>query len=88
MKQTIKEVSKACNVSVRTLHYYDQISLLSPSERTDAGYRLYGEAELIRLQQILFFRELDFRLRRLKFYWICQDLTSWKLFGSIDPFYY
>ena len=65
VKQTIKEVSKACNVSVRTLHHYDQIGLLSPSERTDAGYRLYGEAELIRLQQILFFRELDFSLKEI-----------------------
>jgi DNA-binding transcriptional MerR regulator len=49
-------------VSVRTLHHYDHIGLLIPSARTAAGYRLYGEADLLRLQQILFFNELDFPL--------------------------
>ena len=80
VKQTIKEVSKACNVSVRTLHHYDQIGLLSPSERTDAGYRLYGEAELIRLQQILFFRELDFSLKEIK---ILLDLPGFNLLEAL-----
>lgn len=50
-------------VSVRTLHHYDQLGLLSPHIRTEAGYRVYGQKELIRLQQILFYRELDFSLR-------------------------
>jgi DNA-binding transcriptional MerR regulator len=49
-------------VSVRTLHHYDQIGLLKPPARTEAGYRLYGEPELLRLQQILFFKELDMPL--------------------------
>jgi DNA-binding transcriptional MerR regulator len=49
-------------ISVRTLHHYDEIGLLTPAARSEAGYRLYGEADLLRLQQILFFRELDFPL--------------------------
>jgi DNA-binding transcriptional MerR regulator len=49
-------------VSVRTLHHYDEIGLLTPAARSDAGYRLYGEVDMLRLQQILFFRELDFPL--------------------------
>jgi DNA-binding transcriptional MerR regulator len=59
-------------VTVRTLHYYDQIGLLPPAGRTEpesgrsAGYRLYGEAELLRLQQILFFRELDVPLAEVR----------------------
>jgi DNA-binding transcriptional MerR regulator len=53
-------------VSVRTLHHYDHIGLLIPSARTAAGYRLYGKADLLRLQQILFFRELDFPLANIQ----------------------
>lgn len=65
MKKTVREVSKLCGISVRTLHYYDEIGLLHPSEVTPAGYRLYGREELSRLQQILFFRELDFSLKEI-----------------------
>jgi DNA-binding transcriptional MerR regulator len=53
-------------VSVRTLHHYDHIGLLRPSARTEAGYRLYEEADLLRLQQILFFKELDFPLGEIR----------------------
>lgn len=53
-------------VSVRTLHLYDQKALVSPSRRTPAGYRLYGETDLLRLQQVLFYRELDFSLDDIK----------------------
>lgn len=60
---TVHEVSALAGVSVRTLQYYDSIGLLSPSERTESGYRLYGEKELERLQQILLFRELEFPLK-------------------------
>ncbi len=60
---TVKEVSRLTGVSVRTLQYYDKLGLLSPSARTAAGYRLYGDAELERLQQILLFRELSFPLK-------------------------
>jgi DNA-binding transcriptional MerR regulator len=66
MKQyAVKQLSKMAGVSVRTLHYYDQINLLKPSIRTTAGYRLYGEEELLRLQQILFYKELDFELKEI-----------------------
>ncbi|MEM7375352.1 MAG: MerR family transcriptional regulator [Bacteroidota bacterium] len=61
----VKEVSSISGVSVRTLHYYDQIGLLPPCLRTEAGYRHYGEAELLRLQQILFYKELDFPLKEI-----------------------
>lgn len=62
----INEVAKLTGVTVRTLHYYDEIGLLHPSEITEAGYRLYGEKDLNILQQILFFRELDFPLATIK----------------------
>ena len=63
---TVKEVSKLTSVSVRTLHYYDEIGLLHPSEITEAGYRLYDDMALERLQQILLFRELEFPLKEIK----------------------
>lgn len=63
---TVKEVSSLTGVSVRTLHYYDAIGLLKPTKVTEAGYRLYGGAELRRLQNILLFRELQFPLKEIK----------------------
>ncbi|WP_212002843.1 MerR family transcriptional regulator [Chitinophaga sp. HK235] len=60
---SVKKLSQLAGVSVRTLHLYDKMGLLKPSVRTAAGYRLYGEKELLRLQQILFYRELDFPLK-------------------------
>jgi DNA-binding transcriptional MerR regulator len=63
---TVKEMSRLTGVSIRTLHYYDQIGLLHPSEVTEAGYRKYGESELARLQQILLFRELEFPLKDIR----------------------
>lgn len=62
----ISEVAKMSGVTVRTLHYYDEIELLKPSETTEAGYRMYSSEDLERLQQILFFRELDFPLNEIK----------------------
>ena len=53
-------------VSVRTLHFYDQKGLLKPARRSEAGYRYYGETELLRLQQILFYRELDVPLKKIR----------------------
>ena len=61
----VHEVSRISGVSIRTLHYYDSIGLLKPSAVTDAGYRLYDEAALERLQSILLFRELEFPLRQI-----------------------
>ncbi len=60
---TVKEVSEITGISVRTLHYYDEIGLLTPSGKSEAGYRLYDEKALERLRQILFFREFDLPLR-------------------------
>lgn len=60
------EVAKLTGVTKRTLHYYDEIGLLKPSEVTEAGYRVYNEADLEVLQQILFFRELDFSLEDIR----------------------
>ena len=62
----ISEVAKLSGVTVRTLHYYDEIGLLKPSKTTEAGYRMYSSEDLERLQQILFFRELDFPLNEIK----------------------
>ena len=63
---TVQEVSRLAGVSVRTLHYYDQIGLLRPTTVTEAGYRLYDDTALERLQQILLFRELEFPLKDIK----------------------
>ena len=63
---TIHEVSKLAGVSIRTLQYYDKIGLLHPTGYTDAGYRLYDDADLERLQHILLFRELEFPLKEIK----------------------
>lgn len=59
---TVSEVEKLTGVSVRALHHYDSIGLLRPAQVTEAGYRLYGEEELRRLQEIMLFRELEFPL--------------------------
>lgn len=63
---TIHEVSKLTGVSIRTLQYYDSIGLLHPAEYTESGYRLYDDAALEKLQQILLFRELEFPLKEIK----------------------
>ena len=63
---TIHEVSKLAGVSVRTLHHYDAIGLLPPTALTEAGYRLYDDTTLARLQSILLFRELEFPLKDIK----------------------
>lgn len=60
---TVNEVSKLAGVSIRTLQYYDKIGLLHPTGYTDAGYRLYDDTDLERLQHILLFRELEFSLK-------------------------
>ncbi|NTU25970.1 MerR family transcriptional regulator [Bacillus tequilensis] len=66
MKYQVKQVSEMAGVSIRTLHHYDDIQLLNPSALTDAGYRLYSDTDLERLQQILFFKEIGFRLDEIK----------------------
>ena len=64
--KTVAQVSAMTGISVRTLHHYDAIGLLKPSRITDAGYRLYDETTLKRLQTILLFRELEFPLKQIK----------------------
>jgi DNA-binding transcriptional MerR regulator len=66
MPYKIKEVSDMVGVTVRTLHHYDRTGLLKPRTVTAAGYRLYSDADLEKLQQILFFKELGFRLQEIK----------------------
>lgn len=72
MKMSVKEFAELTGVSVRTLHYYDEINLLKPSEVDENnGYRFYGKAALERMREILFYRELDFPLKS-----ICEILSS------------
>jgi DNA-binding transcriptional MerR regulator len=62
----VKDVARIAGVSIRTLHHYDSIGLLVPGARTDAGYRLYTDADLLRLQQILIGRELGLSLEEIR----------------------
>jgi len=63
---TVKQLSKLAGVTPRALHYYDEIGLLKPSQVGDNGYRYYEEEALLRLQQILLYRELDMPLEKIK----------------------
>lgn len=64
--RTVKEISDLTGISVRALHYYDEIGLLKPTVKSEAGYRLYDDKALETLQQILFFREFDISLKEIK----------------------
>lgn len=64
--RTVKEISAITGISVRTLHYYDEIGLLRPTEKSEAGYRLYDDKAQETLQQILFFREFEIPLKDIK----------------------
>jgi len=66
MSYTVGAVARIASVSVRSLHHYDEIGLLRPTARSAAGYRMYSERDLERLQQILFFRALDFGLDEIQ----------------------
>jgi DNA-binding transcriptional MerR regulator len=63
--KTISQVAELTGISTRTLQYYDEIGLLKPSELTSSGYRMYNDEVLQKLQQILFFKELDFKLKEI-----------------------
>lgn len=65
-KFSVNQLAIISGVSVRTLHHYDSIGLLKPAIRTDSGYRYYGSAELLRLQQIRFYKELDMPLNLIQ----------------------
>ena len=64
--KTVKEISDLTGISVRTLHYYDEIGLFTPTKKNENGYRLYDDRALETLQQILFFREFDIPLKEIK----------------------
>ncbi len=66
MEYTVQKLGRLAGVSTRTLRYYDEISILKPARITSSGYRIYGQAEVARLQQILFYKELGFSLERIK----------------------
>src|SRR5207248_7685665 len=66
MAYTVKQVAAMSDVSVRTLHFYDETGLLKPAYHGANGYRFYEEAQLLTLQQILFYRELGFELKAIK----------------------
>ena len=66
MTYTVSDVAGATGITVRTLHHYDEIGVLRPSERSPSGYRIYDEADLERLQEVLFFRELGFGLGEIR----------------------
>lgn len=66
MAYTVKQVAEVSGVSVRTLHFYDETGLLKPAHQGTNGYRYYEEPQLLRLQQILFYRELGFELKQIR----------------------
>lgn len=66
MEYTIQKLSKLAGVSTRTLRYYDEIDILKPARINSSGYRIYGQKEVDRLQQIMFYRELDVKLATIK----------------------
>lgn len=66
MEYTINNLSKLAGVSTRTLRYYDEIGLLKPKRISTSGYRIYGEDEVNLLQQILFYKELDLSLEKIR----------------------
>lgn len=65
-KYTVKQLADLAGISVRTLHHYDQIGLLRPHKRSQTNYRYYGQLERLQLQQILFYRELDYPLEKIQ----------------------
>lgn len=66
MEYTIQKLARLAGISTRTLRYYDEIDLLKPARINSSGYRLYGQKEVDRLQQIMFYRELGFPLETIK----------------------
>lgn len=77
MAYTVKQLALMSGVTVRTLHFYDEIALLKPAYSKANGYRIYEEPQLLMLQQILFYRELGFKLKRI------NEILSQRKFGKI-----
>jgi len=65
-EMTVGQIARIAGVTVRTLHHYDEIGLVVPTTRTESGYRLYGETQVERLQEVLLFRELGFPLEEIR----------------------
>lgn len=82
MVYTIQQLATLASVSVRTLHYYDEIGLLSPAFVKNNGYRYYTKRELLRLQQILFFKELEFSLEDIKKIMLSKTYDPKKALGD------
>ena len=77
----VGELARRTGLSVRTLHYYDEIGLLSPSRRTEAGHRLYTAGDVVRLQQIKSLRHLGFGLKEIR---ECLDRPDFPLSRVIE----
>ena len=73
MEYTVSQLARLSGVSARTLRYYDQIDLLKPNRINSSGYRIYGQAEIDLLQQILFYRELELPLDDIKKILLADD---------------
>ena len=84
MEYTIKKLAELSGVSTRTLRYYDEISLLKPARINSSGYRIYGQAEVDRLQQILFYRSLDMKLEIIK---LSLDETDFDFSRALEDQY-
>ena len=76
MEYTINKLAKLAGISTRTLRYYDEIGLLSPVRLSSNGYRIYGQKEVNRLQQVLFYRELEIPLEEIKNIMLSKDFDS------------
>jgi len=77
----IGELAKQTGLVVRTLHYYDEIGLLSPSRRTDSEHRLYERQDIVRLQKILSLRQLGLSLKEIH---DCLEKPDYSLLKTID----
>lgn len=81
MPYTVKELSQLSGVTVRTLHFYEELNLLKPAYKGSNGYRYYEEKELLKLQQILFFKKLGFTLKQI------QKTLGQSDFNHLDALY-
>ena len=82
MAYTVKELAQISGVSIRTLHWYDEVGLLNPAYHGSNGYRYYEEEQLLILQQILFFRELGFELKQIRKV-LASQLTHLRTAGEV-----
>ncbi len=74
-------LAKKTGLTIRTLHYYEEVGLLAPAQRTDAGHRLYGADEVVRLQKVVLLRQLGFSLEEIR---ACLDQPDYSLYRVIQ----